>query len=147
MSAFLDYDLIRMLIAAGVLDARGNISAINRYGTRQKVTLSVDTNLALATHSGLDIYVDTDAKVMTLPATHVGDRFRIINDGADAGVLVSIAPNAADKISGMGLTAADNKKLLNTKATAKRGDFVELVADGVDGWVVNAVQGTWAREA
>lgn len=109
-------------------------------------TISVDTTLVLA-DCGKTHIVDTDAKVITLPATAAGLHYRIVNGGADAAVLVTISPNAADKISGAGLTPADNKDLLNTKATAKKGDFVELLGDGVDGWVVTRMAGTWAREA
>lgn len=115
-------------------------------GSRKSQTLSADTNVALV-DSGYDIYIDTDAKVITLPATAIGINYRFINAGADGAVLVALSPNAADKISGAGLTPADNKDLLNTKATAKFGDSVRLMADGVDGWVVMEMTGIWAREA
>lgn len=97
--------------------------------------------------SGYLTYIDTDAFIITLPATAAGLSYTFVNAGADGAVLVSISPNASDKIQGVGLTAADNKDLLNTKATAKKGDLVKLVGDGVDGWLVQALNGTWAREA
>ena len=100
-----------------------------------------------AADSGYITYVDTDAVVITLPATVVGMCFTIVNAGKDGTVGVTISPNASDKIQGIGLTAADNKDLINTKATAKKGDLVTLVGDGVDGWFVAQCHGTWAREA
>lgn len=108
-------------------------------------TLSVDTTLD-ATHCGKVIIVDTDAKTLTLPSTAAGLNYTIVNGGADGAVAVTISPAAADKISGVGLTAADNKDLVNTKATAKHGDMVRLLGEGVDGWVVTEMRGTWARE-
>lgn len=96
--------------------------------------------------SGKIIYVDTDAKTITLPATDAGLRVTIVNLGSYGTVAVTIAPNAADKIMGNDITSADDKDLINTKATAQRGDFVTLVGDGADGWFIQAMRGIWARE-
>ncbi len=85
--------------------------------------------------------------VITLPATVVGMTFTITNSAADGAAGVSVSPNAIDKIMGVGLTSADNKDLINTKATARTGDSVTLVGDGVNGWYVQKLTGTWAREA
>lgn len=90
--------------------------------------------------------VTVDAKVVTLPATVVGYSYTIMNGGEDGAVLVTVSPNASDKIMGNGFTSADNKDALNTKATAKKGDYIKLVGDGADGWVVTEVVGVWARE-
>lgn len=109
------------------------------------VAVSANKTLVIA-DCGIVQLVDTDAKVVTLPATAAGLNYLIVNNGADAAVLVTISPNASDKISGLLATPVDDKDILNTKATAKKGDFVQLVADGVDGWVVVRSAGTWARE-
>lgn len=111
----------------------------------QTATVSADTTLDAA-DCGIVQIVDTDAKIVTLPATAAGLSYTIVNGGADGAVLVSISPNAVDKITGAGLTPADDKDLLNTKATAKKGDYVTLIADGADGWVISRMAGTWARE-
>lgn len=101
--------------------------------------------------SDLDFgYIHTsvlDGIVYTLPSTVVANVYTIMNMAEDGMAAVNISPAAADKIMGIGITSADNKDLINTKATAKRGDFVTLVGDGVDGWKVVAARGTWAREA
>ena len=91
-------------------------------------------------------YVDTDAKTITLPATVVGYVYTIVNAGEDGTVGVTVSPNANDKIMGVGLTAADDKDLVNTKATAKKGDYIKLLGDGALGWYVIEIEGTWARE-
>lgn len=100
-----------------------------------------------AADSGYETIIDTDAKTITLPSTAVGLTYKFVNGGADGAVAVTISPAALDKIQGVGLTSADNKDLINTKATAKKGDYVVLVADGADGWFIQEMVGTWAREA
>lgn len=99
-----------------------------------------------ALDGGKIIYVDTDAKTITLPATDVGISVTLVNAGGFGTVLLKIAPNANDQINGADFTAADNKYIGNTKATAQRGDFITLLADGTDGWFVTAIRGTWLRE-
>ena len=101
----------------------------------------------LASESGTVFKIATDAKVFTLPATEAGLRYTFINSGADGAVLVTISPQAADAIHGRALSSVDDKDLLNTKATAKEGDFVTLVGDGVDGWFIVAVEGIWAKQS
>lgn len=97
--------------------------------------------------NGVAQVVTADAKVVTLPATVVCTTYRVINGCADGTCAVTISPAAADKIMGNGFTSADNKDAINTKATAKKGDYMVLVGDGVNGWMVQDVVGTWAREA
>lgn len=97
--------------------------------------------------SGLVTNVDTDNVVITLPSTVAGMTFIVRNSASDGAAKVSISPAALDKIMGNGFTSADNKDAINTKATAKKGDYMKLVADGANGWFVTAVRGTWAREA
>lgn len=115
------------------------------HSATQTETVSINKTLDSG-DSGVFQLVDTDAVVVTLPATAVGLVYTIINVAADAAALVSISPNAADKILGNGFTATDDKDAQNTKATAKRGDMMRLVGDGSLGWYVAEVRGIWARE-
>ena len=85
--------------------------------------------------------------VITLPATSVGLYFWIMCDGQDGTVQISIDPNANDKIMGPDSAGVDNKDWINTLATARKGDCVKLIADGVDGYYVAEQVGTWAAEA
>lgn len=123
---------------------------------------NIDTAKTLAVgDNGIVQNVIADGITITLPATSAAGLyyFTIRNGGVpasssvgfgtggDASALVSIAPNASDKVSGLAFTAADNKAINNTKATAKVGDFITLLSDGVDGWTVVAARGIWARAA
>jgi len=113
-----------------------------------KVFETVSDNKTLdAQDVGKVMVVDTDAKTITLPATVVGLEFVIMNGGADGTVLVTVSPNANDKIMGADVAGVDNKDYLNTKATAINGDYIKILGDGADGWYVQAIRGTWTQEA
>lgn len=108
----------------------------------------------LATTKTLDIedngkvfFADTDNTVVTLPAVATPVNCRIVNIGAFGAVKLSISPNASDKVQGPDLPGTDNKDLINTKATARRGDFVTLVTGDANGAIVSELRGTWATEA
>ena len=101
--------------------------------------------------SGKVFLIGTDALVVTLPATSQAVTFTFINSGADANNIITISPNASDKIMGTIVNAAadavcaasDDGDLVNTKTTANRGDRVTLVGDGVDGWYITEGCGIW----
>jgi len=91
---------------------------------------------------------DGDGDALTLPA--IADGFggaTIMAIGAFGTTAVTISPGASDMILGPDITGADNKDLILTKATQRRGDFVSLMLGDADGYVVTAMRGTWAREA
>jgi hypothetical protein len=69
-----------------------------------------------------------------------------MNGGADGALAVTISPDANDKVMGPDIAGADNKDLVNTKATAKRGDRAVISAGHADGWVVTTLVGTWAQQ-
>lgn len=119
-------------------------------GRRGEKSVTVSANKSLvAADAGIVQEVDTDAVVITLPATAIGLVFTIRNAGADGAVEVKVSPAAADLIQGNGFTAADNKDAINTKATAKKGDEITIIGDGLvaAGWTLHQVAGIWAREA
>ena len=96
---------------------------------------------------GKIIYVDTNAVVITLPSTAVGLYYTFVNAGATDGTVgFSISPAAIDLIKGCDLAPTDDEDIINTAATAKHGDRVSLVADGVNGWMITEMSGTWAEE-
>jgi hypothetical protein len=137
--------------ATNIVDVDGANGVLTYYREVKHASQAEQTKSANATlsaaDSGMVTYVDTDGVVLTLPSTAAGITYTIVNAGADGAVGISISPAAADKIQGVGLTAADDKDLINTKATAKKGDAVTLVGDGADGWFIQSMHGTWAREA
>lgn len=88
-----------------------------------------------------------DADALTLPAIADGlSGITIMAVGAFGTTAVTIDPNAADKIHGPDITSADNKDLICTKATQRRGDYVTLAAGDADGYLVTDMRGIWARE-
>jgi hypothetical protein len=91
--------------------------------------------------------VVTANAVVTLPATVVGYSYKIVVGETSTGGVptLSVSPAAADKIMGLGFTSADNKDA--TLASPQVGDFIELVGDGVNGWVVAGASDGWSREA
>jgi hypothetical protein len=100
-----------------------------------------------AEDSGKLFWVDTDAVVITLPAVAVGTLCKVVNGGGFGAILVTISPAALDSIEAPDITAADDKDILNTKATARRGDFATLGDANADGYIVTEMRGIWARQA
>lgn len=89
-----------------------------------------------------------DGDALTLPAIADGlSGITILAVGAFGTTAVTVDPAAADKIHGPDITAADDKDLICTKATQRRGDFVTLIAGDADGYMVTELRGTWARQA
>jgi len=88
--------------------------------------------------------------VFTLPAASAATKgvwYEFECGALSTGTGLSISPAAADHIRGNGLTSVDNKDLINTGATDRLGDSVDLYCDGVDGWVISGIVGTFAKEA
>ena len=98
--------------------------------------------------SGKIFLVGTDALVVTLPATKAGVRYTFLNSGADGAVLITVSPNASDKVMGtiaaISMSASDDGDLTNTKGTANKGDWCTIVGDGSDGWYIIGGDGVWA---
>ena len=109
-------------------------------------TLSANKTLDVQ-DTGKVFFVDTDATTTTLPATTTGIECIIVNAGAFGTVAVNVSPQALDKIMGPDIAGTDNKDLINTKATACRGDFVHLKDGHAVGYTVQRLKGTWATEA
>ena len=92
-------------------------------------------------------WMTVDAKAVTLPATDVGlGPITIVNGAPFGTVIITLDPNVNDKIKGPNLAGVDDKDLINTKATANRGDRVTVTGNGGDGWWVSELKGTWAAE-
>lgn len=116
---------------------------LDAFGYNESVAVAAATKtLTSITDSGLvqDVSVSS---VLTLPATVVGDTF--IVRVAKAGLTVALSPAAADNIGGGGLTAVDNKDLIFTNQPA--GSFVQVGADGVNGYRIQRINGTATKEA
>lgn len=116
---------------------------LDGFGYNESVTLSAATKtLTSLTDSGV-VYNATVSTVITLPATVVGNTF-IVRVGKE-GLTVAISPAAADNIAGLTSAATDNKDVIATNQPA--GSYIVLVADGVNGYMIQRYSGTWTREA
>jgi hypothetical protein len=94
------------------------------------------------------VTADADGDALTLPAIADGlGGITLLYVGAYGGCALTIDPAAADMILGPDITGADDKDLILTKATSRRGDFVTLNLGDADGYVVTEMRGTWARQA
>ena len=125
------------------LDANGGLANLMPV-----LTKSADYTLTAADSGALVIVTGVD-KVLTLPATVAGLVYTIVlaAAGLSAGTGLSISPNASDKIIGNGFTAADDKDAILAGSGDRAGDSITLVGDGVDGWYITSLTGTWTRQA
>jgi hypothetical protein len=138
---------VHSFVSSGVVvvafDALNYRDPYQDYTIRE--TISADKTLDIE-DNGKIFFVNADAKIITLPAVATPINCKIVNIGAYGTVAVNISPNAVDKIQGPDLPGTDNKDLINTKATAKRGDFVVLTTGDANGAVVAEMRGIWATE-
>lgn len=88
-----------------------------------------------------------DAAALTLPATAAGLNLAVLAVGAFGTTALTISPNVSDMILGPDITGADDKDLILTKATQRRGDYVKMISADADGYIVTEQRGTWARQA
>jgi hypothetical protein len=138
---------IHRFISAGVVTISFDATRPrDPYGSVGEVEV-VSANKTLdAEDTGKTFLVDTDGVVISIPATATALACRIVNIGADGAVGLSLSPVAADKIMGPDIAGTDNKDLINTKATARRGDFVRIQNGHADGPVVTEIRGIWETE-
>lgn len=102
--------------------------------------------VVVTTDSGKSFTSELDGIVFTLPSIAIGETYTFINNAEDATADLSISPATLDGITYAG-SSTDDKDLINTKATANRGDFVTLSSlDGTVAWQVVNARGIWAKE-
>lgn len=103
--------------------------------------------LNATTDVGKSFYVTGRNAVITLPALSAGALYiyTIINGCDDGTSALAVSPNSADGVSY--ITQVDDKDLINTAATSRRGDQVTLSSASLGVfWVVNNIDGVWAKE-
>lgn len=140
---------VKRFVSSGVVVVAFDVDGFQDPYAAYSVREAISANKTLdAQDTGKLFFIDTDAVTVTLPAIADGlGGPLLINGGAFGTVAVTISPAAADMILGPDITGADNKDLINTKATAQRGDRVKIDLGDADGYVVTEMVGTWAREA
>lgn len=141
---------VTRFVSAGVVevqyDALNQTDPYSVYGAPGEYeTISANKTLDIE-DNGKVFFVDTDAKVITLPVVATPVNCTIVNIGAFATILVAISPNANDMIHAPDIGGTDNKDHLNTKATSRRGDLCQLRTGDAVGWPVSNQIGIWAQE-
>ena len=104
--------------------------------------------IAYATHMGRPV-IQLQACVFTLPAVaDVKGDIWIINGCVD-GTLMTVSPDGSDKFvwDVAGAAGTDDKDIVNTAATAKKGDYVKLRYGAAAGWAIKEMGGTWVDES
>lgn len=132
-------------VAAVAFDAQGYRDPWGHLVVRE--TLSA-TKTFDAEDTGKLFCVDAaaDGDALTLPAVADGLQLTLLAVGAFGSTALTVSPDAADMIRGPDIDGAADKDLVLTKATQRRGDFVQLASLAADGYAVAAVRGTWVRE-
>ncbi len=102
--------------------------------------------VVITADSGKTFVSKLDGMVYTLPSIAIGNTVTFVNMAEDGQAKLSVSPAALDGITYAG-SSTDNKDIINTKATAKKGDYITLASlDGVVAWQVVSVRGIWAKE-
>ena len=102
--------------------------------------------VVITTDSGKTLVSTLDGIVYTLPSIAIGNTITFVNMAEDGQAALNVSPAAADGITYAG-ASTDDDDIINTKATAKKGDFITLASlDGVVAWQVLAVRGIWDKQ-
>lgn len=136
---------VHRFVSSGVVVVRFDALGFkDPYGDTVRETKSANYTTDIE-DTGKTIFVDTDAFTITLLtyAAATAHRIKVVNIGAFGTVAVSIDPAAGDLIAGPDDTGADGGLMVNTKATARRGDYVVLTSGGDNGYIVEEIRGIW----
>jgi len=109
---------------------------------------ATDGTVTVATGDSGEEFQASVTTVYTLPSIGIGHVYKFVNVALDGIAQISVSPAAADGIM-YATSATDDKDLINTLATARRGDYVVIgnTTDGVAFWQVLGIKGIWAKEA
>ncbi len=132
-------------VSAGVVDVEfdaGNMH--NPYAGRVWETFSAAATLD-KTDTGKGFWVDTDAQAITLlaAAALTSLDIMVVTGGAFGTVGTTVDPDGSDLIAGPDDTGADGGIMTNTKATARRGDYIIVSQSGDEGYHVVEKRGIW----
>jgi hypothetical protein len=132
-------------VSSGVVEVEYDaVYGKDPYGGKLYETLAAGTKTLDAQDVGKTIFVTVDTTI-TLPATAVAlSNVKIVCMGPFSTVQIIVDPDGGDKIAGPDIAPADGATITNTKATARRGDFVTITGGHADGSYVNEIRGIWA---
>ena len=92
------------------------------------------------TQVGVTIVIGYPNSVLTLPKTTNGYKYKVIV--ASNGCSFSVVPQPEDCIKGGNIVTGEDGKLLRN-TSGKQNDMIELVADGIDGWFIHKMAGSY----
>lgn len=132
------------------------MSMLPQYKARNVATITSGSKTLASTDAGtVQNCIPTTVgatTTITLPAAAaglVGCQFTIRAGGPNNGDSpVTVQPNAADGVNGLGFTSAVNKGPQVLAAVVQAGDEITLQCSGVTGvnaWYVTNAVGTWTR--
>jgi hypothetical protein len=138
---------VRRFVSSGVVEVEfDSINYVNPWEGWKAEALSAATKTLDIEDTGKVICVTVDS-VITLPATAVAIDVVLLNVGPYSTVQISADPNSDDQVQGPDIAGTVDKDLVNTKATARRGDFLQLKLGETNGPIVLRMRGTWATES
>ena len=137
---------VRRYVSAGVAEVDFDVTNfVDPYAGKIRETLGAATLTLDTQDSGKYIFCTVDT-VVTICATAVALRdVTLVNMGPFGTVQVTADPDNADKMHGPNTTGADGAAIVNTKATARRGDYLTFDLGHADGPVITSINGTWAQ--
>lgn len=103
--------------------------------------------ITYADHGKIFIANSATSVNLELPATKAGIVYTLVVGELTTSEGHGFDPISVDKIIGNGVTPADGTIIQCTAATDRLGDSLTIVGDGVDGWYIIGVTGTWALDS
>ena len=126
-------------------------SVLRARSKQETLTTTQDIN---TNQAGTEFNIATDALVMTLPAitaNNIGMELTFRNTGADGNNIITLSPASSDAFNGT-IAAVQaggvvDKDLINTKATANKGDWCTIKAISLTAWYITGGDGVLASES
>lgn len=137
---------VKRFVSSGVVEVQfDSINYEDPWKGRLAETLSAGTLTLDIQDSGKVICVTADAVVTTAVYTVKSDVV-LLNCGPYGTVSINVSPYSGELVQGPDIGGTTDKDLINTKATANRGDFVRLQGGDAGGALVVQKKGTWTTE-
>jgi hypothetical protein len=135
---------VHRFVSSGIVIVRFN-AGVFKDPHEGYVAQTVTDDLTLdAEDSGKVLCVTTTA-VIAFPSIEGMSNVRLLNCGAFGTVQITADPDAGDMIEAADITGSDGAAIINTLATARRGDFIDVDYGDSNGWVVTKKKGVWAQ--
>lgn len=122
-----------------------NIAGIERPINHNFTEVITTSRTLTPEESGSTFLLNSTSSItLTLPATQVGLEYTFVVLALTTTGGHNFTPQSADKIVGYGLSKTDGQAVTCSAASDAVGDFLRVVGDGIDGWVIVGGRGTFA---